>query len=61
MPQREGEAPVPVVRRAPQSRLAKGLDRKGIDLGQGKRMLVRGGKLDTKFNITVPENLDAGG
>jgi hypothetical protein len=37
----------------------KGLDRKGIDLGQGKRMLVRGGKLDTKFNITVPENLDA--
>jgi hypothetical protein len=39
----------------------KGLDRKGIDLGQGKRMLVRGGKLDTKFNITVPENLDASG
>jgi len=39
----------------------KGLDRKGIDLGRGKRMLVRGGKLDTRFNITVPENLDAGG
>jgi Transcriptional regulator, AbiEi antitoxin, Type IV TA system/Transcriptional regulator, AbiEi antitoxin N-terminal domain len=35
------------------------LDRKPIDLGSGKRMLVRGGKLDTKFNITVPENLDA--
>jgi hypothetical protein len=31
-----------------------------IDLGKGKRMLVRGGKLDTKYNITVPENLDAG-
>jgi hypothetical protein len=39
----------------------KGLDRKGIDLGRGKRMLVRGGKLDARFNITVPENLDAGG
>lgn len=38
----------------------KALDRTGIDLGRGKRMLVRGGKLDPKFNITVPENLDAG-
>lgn len=37
----------------------KGLDRKGISLGQGKRMLVRGGKLDSKFQITVPGNLDA--
>jgi hypothetical protein len=37
------------------------LDRKDIDLGSGKRMLVRGGRLDPKFNITVPENLDAGG
>lgn len=35
------------------------LDRSGIDLGKGKRMLVRGGKLDTKYSITVPENLDA--
>jgi hypothetical protein len=35
------------------------LDRASIDLGKGKRMLVRGGKLDTKYNITVPENLDA--
>jgi hypothetical protein len=34
------------------------LDRSGIDLGKGKRMLVRGGKLDTKYNITVPETLD---
>ena len=39
----------------------KQLDRTDIDLGHGKRMLVRGGKLDPKFNITVPENLDAGG
>jgi len=37
------------------------LDRKDIDLGSGKRMLVRGGKLNSKFNITVPENLDAAG
>lgn len=34
------------------------VDRGGIDLGKGKRMLVRGGKLDPKFNITVPESLD---
>ena len=37
------------------------LDRDGIDLGKGKRMLVRGGKLDPKYQITVPEDLDAGG
>ena len=37
------------------------LDRHGIDLGKGKRMLVRGGKLDPKYRITVPEDLDAGG
>jgi Transcriptional regulator, AbiEi antitoxin, Type IV TA system len=36
------------------------LDRSAIDLGTGKRMLVRGGKLDPKYNITVPENLDGG-
>jgi len=39
----------------------KGLNREPIDLGKGKRMLVRGGKLDPKYNITVPENIDAGG
>jgi hypothetical protein len=39
----------------------KKLDRSRIDLGRGKRMLVRGGKLDPKFNITVPESLDASG
>lgn len=39
----------------------KKLDRRDIDLGTGKRMLVHGGKLDPKFNITVPENLDARG
>jgi len=36
------------------------IDCSGIDLGKGKRMLVRGGKLDPKYNITVPEKLDAG-
>jgi hypothetical protein len=39
----------------------KSLDREGINLGSGKRMIVRGGKLDTKYNITVPETLDAAG
>jgi len=38
----------------------KQLHREEIDLGTGKRMLQRGGKLDPKFNITVPEDLDAG-
>jgi hypothetical protein len=36
------------------------LDPSKVDLGKGKRMLVRGGKLDPKYNITVPEKLDAG-
>lgn len=39
----------------------KKLDRKDVDLGQGKRMLVKGGRLDPKFNITVPESIDAAG
>lgn len=30
-----------------------------VDLGKGKRMLVKGGKLDPKFQITVPEDLNA--
>ena len=36
------------------------IDASGVDLGKGKRMLVRGGKLDTKYNITVPEDLNGG-
>ncbi len=36
-------------------RLKKGT----IDLGAGKRMLVKGGKLDSTYQITVPEDLDA--
>jgi hypothetical protein len=31
------------------------LDKDSIDLGTGKRMLVRGGKLDPVYQITVPE------
>lgn len=38
----------------------KKIHREEIDLGTGKRMLQRGGKLYPKFNITVPEDLDAG-
>lgn len=37
------------------------LDLRGVDLGSGKRMLVRGGRLDAKYGITVPKDLDAGG
>lgn len=36
----------------------KRLDRKAIDLGTGKRMLVKGGRFDAKHMITVPESLD---
>jgi len=38
----------------------KALDRNRIDLGRGKRMLVPGGKLDSRFNIPVPESINAG-
>ena len=37
----------------------KHLDKNAIDLGRGKRMLVKGGKLDPVYQITVPEDLDA--
>jgi hypothetical protein len=37
----------------------KRIERERIDLGKGKRMLVRGGKLDPTYQITVPEDLDA--
>jgi hypothetical protein len=37
----------------------KRLDKKAIDLGKGKRMLEKGGKLDKTYQITVPQDLDA--
>lgn len=37
----------------------KRLDKKTIALGDGKRMLVKGGKLDKTYNITVPEDMNA--
>lgn len=36
------------------------LDVAQIELGSGKRMVTRGGRLDARFFITVPENLHAG-
>jgi hypothetical protein len=36
----------------------KRLDRKAINLGTGKRMLVKGGRLDPATQITVPEDLN---
>lgn len=35
------------------------IDQTRIDLGSGKRSLVKGGRLDPKFLITVPGDLDA--
>ncbi len=36
----------------------KHINREKIDLGKGKRMLVKGGKLDPKYQITVPEEFN---
>ena len=38
-------------------RWLKQLDKSKVDLGEGKRLLVRGGKLDRTYQITVPEAL----
>lgn len=35
------------------------IDRKAVDLGSGKRMLVKGGRLDPIYQITIPEDLSA--
>ncbi len=36
----------------------KAIDTEKIDLGKGKRMIVSGGKLDSKYLITVPEEFE---
>jgi len=36
----------------------KRINKDAIDLGKGKRMLVRGGKLNAAYQITVPEDLN---
>ncbi|WP_213981198.1 type IV toxin-antitoxin system AbiEi family antitoxin domain-containing protein [Sphingomonas sp. dw_22] len=33
------------------------LDTSRIDLGSGKRALIKGGELDPRYNITVPPDL----
>lgn len=35
---------------------AKKLDLSQVEFGKGKRMLVKGGRLDSTYHITVPEN-----
>ena len=37
----------------------KRIDRAKVDLGAGKRMLVKGGRLDPATQITVPEDMNA--
>lgn len=34
------------------------LDRTGVDLGSGKRMIIKGGVLNREFQITVPRNME---
>ena len=36
----------------------KHLDKAAIDLGSGNRVLARGGRLDKRYRITVPGDLD---
>jgi hypothetical protein len=36
----------------------KRIDKQAVDLGKGKRMLVKGGRFDSTYQITVPEDLD---
>jgi hypothetical protein len=36
------------------------IDKKNIDLGKGKRVLAKGGKLDVKYQITVPKSIAEG-
>lgn len=38
----------------------KRVDMDAVDLGRGKRMVTRGGKLDKRYQITVPEAFCAG-
>jgi hypothetical protein len=38
---------------------AKRIIKDSVDLGKGKRMLVKGGRFDSIYQITVPEDLDA--
>ena len=37
----------------------KRLDKQAIDLGKGDRLLVKGGRFNSTYHITVPEDLDA--
>jgi hypothetical protein len=37
----------------------KQIDQAQVNLGAGKRMLVKGGKFDSKYLITVPDDLSA--
>ena len=37
----------------------KRLDKRTVGLGDGKRMLVKGGKLNKTYQITVPEEMNA--
>ncbi len=37
---------------------AKRIDRDLVDIGRGKRVIVKGGKLDNKYLITVPAEID---
>lgn len=45
-----------VVAESCQHAWVKKLDTSKVDFGKGKRMLVRGGRFDSKYNITVPDS-----
>jgi hypothetical protein len=39
---------------------SKKLDTKGVDLGRGKRLVIKGGALDTRYQITIPRAMAHG-
>jgi hypothetical protein len=39
----------------------KKLDVSKVNFGKGKRMMVRGGRFDSKYNITVPVRVETHG
>lgn len=56
-PKHQGPASVPVVCQPHPYPWLSAIRQDAIDLGRGKRMLVRGRRLDKKHQIKVPESL----
>ncbi len=56
----KGEALFPLLGRASESRMVPTAQFFKSDLGKGKRVVVPGGKFDSKYQITVPARSSLG-